>query len=86
MNDVLTGVWWLSFGDGSRPRGKQALGVVIVKAGGFGAAIDESSRLGVNPGGEVRGWPVDPGKYPKSMRGRLLTKSELSRYGDKIKL
>ncbi len=47
-------IWWLSYAseaDGNR-------GVVIVRAESFFGAVAESRRLGLSPGGEVRGFEV----------------------------
>ena len=60
----MTGaLWWLSFVDPSRsapmeeqvPGGGGFLGVVVVEAPSFIAAVGKAHRLGINPGGEVQG-------------------------------
>lgn len=51
-------LWWLSFADGARPQGQQFLGVAIVPADDMIAAVRLTHRLGINPGGEVRGGPL----------------------------
>lgn len=58
-------IWWLSFADGTRPKGTQFLGVCIVDTGMEGApetmdmlaAVQMTHALGINPGGEVQGLP-----------------------------
>jgi hypothetical protein len=71
------GLWWLSFADGTKPKGAQFLGVVILEAYGFTDAIDRSHAMGLNPGGEVMGDRVDPAKHPAHLRNRLLQRDEL---------
>jgi hypothetical protein len=67
--------FWLSFADPGRPKGTQFLGVAIVNADDFLAAVRKAHALGINPGGEVQGFetPLLPAaKY----LDRLLTKEE----------
>ncbi|MGF6641841.1 hypothetical protein [Paraburkholderia sp. MM6662-R1] len=72
-------LYWLSFADPTLPSGNQFLGVVVMRARSFGAAIENAWRYGVNPGGEVMG-SVIPAEYesvvPKTSRGRLLSRAE----------
>jgi hypothetical protein len=51
--------WWLSFADATRPAGSQFLGICIVRAVDMVSAIKVAHALGINPGGEVRGFVVD---------------------------
>lgn len=67
------GLWWLSFADDTGFRG-----VVIVEAYGFTDALAISRDKGLNPGGEVQGWRVDPTDHPEGMRNRLLKKPDLA--------
>lgn len=80
-NDL--GMWWLSFADGTKPKGFQFLGVVIVEAYGFTDAIQKSHDLGINPGGEVQGSRVDPmpDDFPAEKLNRLLSKADLAGFG-----
>jgi len=71
------GLWWLSFADGTKPVGQQFLGVVILEAYGFTDAIARSHAMDLNPGGEVRGFRVDPAEHPLHLRNRLLQRHEL---------
>jgi hypothetical protein len=68
-------LWWLSFADPGLPEGSQFLGVVILEAAGLADAVTKSHLLGLNPGGEILGYPV-PGWIPREWQGRLLTKEE----------
>lgn len=63
--------FWLSFADPGKPRGSQFLGVVIVLAPDFLGAVRKAHALGLNPGGEVRGYPMPAPPEPKH-RDRLL--------------
>lgn len=65
--------WWLSFASEIG-----FLGVAIVQAGSFLAAVETARALGINPGGEVQGWdlPSDP---PAAYQNRLLSKAMLKR-------
>ncbi len=67
--------WWLSFADPTLPEGDQFLGVVIVEAPGFILATLLCHKLGINPGGEVAGWPTDG--IDEKWVNRLLTKDEI---------
>jgi hypothetical protein len=71
--------WWLSFVD---PDGPRFLGVVIVRAHSFPEAIRVSHLLGINPGGAVRGEPLDDtdGSWLEHTE-RLLSREELERIG-----
>jgi len=69
--------FWLSFADGNRPKGTQLLGVCIVDAPDFLAAIHLCHKIGINPGGEVQGGPFPPGlTLPEGYKNRLLTRAE----------
>ena len=81
MNDEREGrgLWWLSFCDTRRPDGYQFLGVAIVEADGFLQAIDKAHVLNINPGGEVRGFPVQD--IPSEYHDRLLSREEVDDAG-----
>ncbi|MFA4900880.1 MAG: hypothetical protein WC563_15285 [Brevundimonas sp.] len=68
---------WLSFADGNLPTGSQFLGAVVVEAPSFLAAVAESHRLGINPGGEVQGVEVPRAiTIPPAYVNRILTRAE----------
>lgn len=78
-------LWWLSFCDPDkappeaeqRPGGPSFLGVVIVQAPTFAAAITRSHVLGVNPGGQVQGaGPLPESFIGAQYRDRLLSAAE----------
>jgi hypothetical protein len=46
--------WWLSF---AKP--EESLGVCVVEADTFMGAVIKTHRMGINPGGEVMGVPVE---------------------------
>lgn len=70
-------LWWLSFCDPDRPEGSQFLGVAIVQAPVFDAAVTRSHAIGVNPGGQVATCgPIDPEVISPEWRNRLLTRDE----------
>lgn len=46
--------WWLSF---AKP--EESLGVCVVEADTFMGAVIKTHRMGINPGGEVLGTPVE---------------------------
>lgn len=52
----MKSLWWLSFADPDLPRGRQFLGVVVVRADDMKDAMQKAWRLGINPGGEVKGY------------------------------
>lgn len=71
---------WLSFADPKLPQGTQFLGVAIVKAKGFMHAVTRAHDLGVNPGGEVAGYPCPPDwEPPEGIVDRLLSTEELEK-------
>ncbi len=80
------GLWWLSFAE---PHAG-FLGVVILEAYGFTDALFRCRNAGLNHGGEVQGFVVDPDDIPEGLRNRLLKKKDLagfgvsSRTGDKV--
>ena len=68
--------WYLSFaGD------EGFLGGAYVQARGILTAVREASRLGINPGGEVKAGPMLQVEFercvPADMRNRILTREEL---------
>ncbi|NKY47986.1 hypothetical protein [Nocardia cerradoensis] len=79
-----TGLWWLSFVDDTKSRSPAEqvpgaggfLGVCIVQADHFMAAITISHRLGCNPGGQVQGYPTDAPPHPAWMN-RLLSAADI---------
>jgi len=73
------GLWWLSFCDTKNPSGYQFLGVAIVEAPGFISALKKTWTLRINPGGEVKGWPVEG--VPPEYRDRLLSREEVEDAG-----
>ena len=69
--------WWLSFCDADRPKGRQFLGVAIVQAVNFPAAVMEAHMRDCNPGGQIQGFELPPGRLlPVESCNRLLTKAE----------
>lgn len=77
----VKGLWWLSFADPERLVEFSFLGVVILEAYGFGDALNISFATGLNPGGEVQGFQVDPSDIPEGLRNRLLKKPDLVGFG-----
>lgn len=71
--------WWLSFVDESG-----FLGVAIVQDRSFAGAVLRAHALGINPGGEVRGFPFpeqEEWRAPEAVRNRLLSFEELREHG-----
>ena len=62
---------WLSFADDDG-----FLGVVILETLGFTHAFVECETRGINPGGEIRGFQVDPDNIDAKYFNRLLNKEE----------
>jgi hypothetical protein len=72
--------WWLSFsGDGRN------LGICIVDAHSFPEAVMVAHILGINPGGEVRGWPMHGDVRDREVarwgKERLIPREELAAGG-----
>lgn len=71
--------YWLSFADAGRPKGEQFLGVLVIQAPSFEAAVWRSHRDQLNPGGECRGDALPADLVPdEDYRARLLDKAEAS--------
>lgn len=49
-----TRLWWMSFCDPQKPKGKQFLGAAIVPGDDEFDMMTNSHRIGCNPGGEVK--------------------------------
>ena len=64
--------WWLSFCDGDR-----FLGVAIVSAVDLISATRTAARLGINPGGQVRG-SARRESVPERFRERLLQMADIA--------
>lgn len=52
-------IWWLSYVDEWRDVSR---GVVVVRAASFFGAVARARKLGISPGGQVRGW-VAPAEH-----------------------
>ena len=63
--------WWLSF---AKPG--ESLGVCVVDADTFMGAVIKTHRMGINPGGEVVGAPVEG---VSDEHTNLLLKPEIAR-------
>lgn len=74
-------LWWLSYADPAKPPGEQFLGIAVVEAPTFAAAMSEAWRRGANPGGECRGFPLADERVPPEARNRLLPRAEMQRLG-----
>jgi hypothetical protein len=63
--------WWLSFATQER-----FLGLALVHAAGYMTAVVKARELGINPGGEVAGWPIpaQAGDPPEEYQHTLLDK------------
>lgn len=71
--------FYLSFADGTLPKGTQFLGAVIVRAHGMGDAVQQAHRRGINPGGEVLGVDAGPDfDPPAAFVNRLLARADVT--------
>ena len=71
--------FWMSFCDINRPEGEQFLGVVIMQGKDLIGAVQESHKLGINPGGEIKLFETDPVRADHM--NRLLSNRQLKEYG-----
>jgi hypothetical protein len=73
-------IWFLSFADGSPPKGTQFLGGCVVEADHFMTAVQVAHLKGCNPGGEVQGRELGNLKEvveeTAAFHNRLLTHAE----------
>jgi hypothetical protein len=82
--------FWLSFCDRELPEGSQFLGACVVEVedgGRIDAAANEARKLGINPGGEVLGFVVDPETakiFPARWRNKLLNKDDCAEMDEEI--
>jgi len=74
-------LWWMSFCDITRPKGKRNIGVIITKAKGMAHAIAKAHKLGINPGGEVQACQI-PNELVKNkdVCDKLLSGDDLRKY------
>ena len=70
--------WWMSFADE-----KGNLGVSIVDAEDPKEAIKKAWKLGINPGGSVNMYEIDPRKF--DVVDRALTREEIFKFGQREK-
>ena len=82
MSNKVNKVLWLSFCDGSLPKGSQFLGVFITEADNVMEAAQKAWQLGVNPGGEIQSVDVtnDFSIKPEHM-DKLMSKDEVRECG-----
>ena len=78
----------MSFCDPSKKEGEKFLGVIIAKAYGLISAVDAINRKGLNPGGEIESYVIDPDEISYYMMGvikdnlyRLIDCDELNSLG-----
>nr|ABU51093.1 BpiB02 [uncultured organism Bio4] len=69
-------LFYMSFADGSKPKGQQFLGGLFIQAKSFTGAIRASHQQGLNPGGEVQAAVVQRPVESKWI-GRLMSRAEL---------
>lgn len=74
--------WWLSFADTSG-----FLGGVLIKASGFATAIQMTHKLGINPGGEVKGVPMETIPHEHEQHAnKLLSRNDIATvFGEPLK-
>lgn len=73
-------MWWMSFALDDNKTGYAC----IVEADTFIGAHRRTIELGINPGGELLGFPIPAGSEEESLpRDRLLTEDELRGAGAK---
>lgn len=72
-------LWYISFADGSLPKGTQFLGACVVEAVDLLDAIQEAHRRGCNPGGEaqVMECPPEAPPVPEEFKNRLLNREAI---------
>jgi hypothetical protein len=75
--------WWLSFADPDKLQGMQFLGVAVVEAPTYRAAITKAWATGCNPGGEIEGYLLpdasDMSEEQRSLLARTPFHTLLSR-------
>lgn len=69
-------LFYMSFADGTRPKGTQFLGGLFIRAKSFTGALQASHQRGLNPGGEVQVVVVKKSIEEKWI-GRLMSRAEL---------
>lgn len=80
-------LWWLSFCDPELPEGSQFMGACMVPGRGFANAVRVAHALGLNPGGECQGHPVDPARVqevPNRWLFRRLSRAECEAFDREI--
>jgi hypothetical protein len=82
-------LFWMSFCDTAKPKGRQFSGVALVEADDLPGAVKRAWTTGCNPGGEVRtveipldALPNDKRvRFAKAPRDTLMTRNDLEHYG-----
>lgn len=82
-------LFWMSFCDPDRPKGRQFIGVALVEAPTLPDAITTAWRTGCNPGGEVQSTEIPIDRVPTEKRAlldatprcTLMDLATLERYG-----
>lgn len=71
-------LWYFSFANADLPKGSQFLGVAIVEAETEKAAVSETWKRGINPGGGVIFIPIPENVVvPTAAQNRLLNRAEV---------
>lgn len=82
MADSKLPLWWLSFVDEEQDESR---GVAIVRAGSFLGAVARSRELGINPGGQLKGFeaPVEYESVLAPFEDKHLTAAEARELAEK---
>lgn len=74
-------IYWLSFANGSLPKGSQFIGACMLEADSLMAAVLASHALGINPGGEIQALELPPGAdvHP-SWLGVLMDRATIEKH------
>lgn len=64
-------LYWMSFYDPEKPKGRQLLGVALVEASSLPEAITRAWQTGCNPGGEISTVEIPMDLIPKERRAAL---------------
>lgn len=81
LEDNLERCLWMSFCDTDKPSGEQFLGVIITKTLGIAHAVQKTHALGINPGGQILSYEIDPNEIKPEDFNKLLRREDLEKAG-----
>lgn len=77
--------YWLSIINPDKRQGEQFVGVIITISKGFMHSLIKINNLGINPGGDIRGYKIDKSNIDSEDFDKLLSQNYLLKKGYLLK-